>query len=71
MAYWSIDPWGEQRADMRMARIATACLQPHMKAGSNLDPADFMLYPDAAHQFPDNVEDQERQWMMKIDRLTG
>lgn len=66
-----IDPWGEQRADMRMAQIVSAALQPHLKPGKSIDPHDAMLFPDSAHAVPDDVTDQERVWMMKLSRSGG
>jgi hypothetical protein len=59
---------GEQRADMRMARLSSTILQPHMKPGSKIDAVNFMLYPDDANDIPDDVEDQERKWMIALGR---
>ena len=66
MAFYSLDPWGDQRADMRMTRLICAALAPHSK--STLDPRDYMLFPDDAHDLPDDVSDQEKQWMRKLAR---
>ena len=66
MAFYALDPWGEQRADMRMARMVWAVLQPHTKA--NIDPQDFLLFPDDAHDLPDDADAQEREWMLKLSR---
>lgn len=66
MAFYSIDPWGDQRADMRMAQTMWAVLQPRSK--QQLDPNDYRLFPDDAHNLPDDVEDQERAWMLKLSR---
>ena len=66
MAFYGLDPWGDQRADMRMARLAWAMLAPHTK--TPVDQNDFLLFPDEAHELPDDVEAQERAWMMKLSR---
>lgn len=65
-AFYSLDPWGDQRADMRMAQTIWAILQPQSKA--KVDPNDFLLFPDDAHDLPEDVDSQERQWMMKLSR---
>lgn len=56
---------------MRMARTVTNLLSPHLKPGSNLDPMDFMLYPDDAHSIPDDISAQEKAWMLKLRRTSG
>lgn len=66
MAFWSIDPWGEQRADMRAARLVWATLAPHSK--SAVDENDYLLFPDEANELPDDVSDQEKQWMLRLQR---
>lgn len=71
MAFYEIDPWGEQRNDMRMARLAATVIQPHMKAGAKVDPADFMLYPEDALDLPEDVDAQEREWMLKLGRAAA
>ncbi len=43
-----------------------AILQPQSK--SKLDPNDFPLFPDDANDLPDDADDQERRWMLKLDR---
>lgn len=67
MAFYALDPWGEQRADMRMAQTVWATLAPHSKA--RIDANDFRLFPDEAHDLPDDVEAQEKAWMMKLGRM--
>ena len=67
MAFYSLDPWGEQRADLRMAQTVWAVLQPNSKA--KLDANDFRLYPDEANELPDDISEQERQWMLKLNRV--
>ena len=65
-AFYSIDPWGEQRADLRMARTVWATIQVNSKAA--IDPNDFRLYPDEANDLPDDIDDREKQWMLKLGR---
>lgn len=67
--FWSIDPWGEQRADQRAANIAWASVQPHSRA--KIDAASFLLYPDEMHDVPENADAEERALMMKLSRLAG
>ena len=64
MAFYGLDPWGEQRDDMRMARLAAATLAPHSRA--SIDANEFLLFPDAAHELPDDVDGRERAWMLKL-----
>ena len=52
-----------------MARSVWAALQPNSKA--TIDPNDFRLYPDEANDLPDDVDDRERQWMLKLGRTEG
>lgn len=66
-AFWEIDPQGEQRADLRMTRIVWSALQPHTK--SQVDPLDFMPFPDDANGLPDDLSPEERRIMLKMDRM--
>lgn len=68
MALWSLDPWGEQRADMRMAQTVWSNLAPHSK--ERIDANDFRLFPDEAHELPDDVTTDERAMMLKLGHLT-
>ena len=67
MAFWAIDPWGDQRADLRMARMTWAVLQVASK--SPVDEDGLRLYPDEANSLPDDVSDNERKWMMKLGKV--
>lgn len=66
MAFYALDPWGDQRADMRMAQTVWAILQPQSK--SQIDANDYRLFPDDAHDLPEDVGDKERAWMLKLNR---
>lgn len=54
---------------MRMARTVTMLLSPHLKPGAKLDAMDYMLFPDDANDLPDDVSEQEKQWMLKLSRI--
>lgn len=43
-ALYVVDPWGEQRADLRAGTIAAAAVAPYSKKGNPPKPADFMHY---------------------------
>lgn len=55
LAYYEIDPWGEQRADLRAAIVAT---EIHRAAGSRrsdgqpIEPKQFMRFIDQPQQKP-------------------
>ena len=66
IAFYNIDPWGEQRADLRMARIAWAVLQANSRQPISEDA--LRLFPDEAHSLPDDVSAEERQWMLALNR---
>jgi len=54
---------------MRMARTVWSNLAPHSK--SEIDANDFMLFPDDAHDLPDDVSAQEKAFMLKLNRAAG
>ena len=66
IAFYRIDPWGEQRADLRMARIVWAVLQVNSKQPVSED--ELRLFPDEANELPDDVSPKERQWMLALNR---
>lgn len=67
LAMYELDPWGDQRADMRMAKLIVATLLPHTK--ERPDPVAHMLFPDDAHHLPDNLDAKERAIMLALDRM--
>ena len=69
MALYALDPWGDQRADLRMAQIVWAALQPHSR--SRIEASSFRLFPDEMHDVPENADAQEREWMIRLNRLAG
>jgi hypothetical protein len=43
MAYYALEPWGEERADLRAGIVAAAAIAPWTKKGSTPPrPSDFM-----------------------------
>ena len=56
IAFYALDPWGEQRADMRAAKIASAALAPHSKAPPRL--SDHLLFPEEEMGLPADMEDR-------------
>lgn len=66
LQFYLLDPWGEQRADMRMARLGGLVAQPHLKQGVTLDTSDFLLFPDDANDLPDDMTPQEKKWARKL-----
>ena len=43
--YWGEEPWGPLRDNMHAALIITELLKPHVKEGSTLNMADYLLRP--------------------------
>lgn len=43
-ALYVVDPWGEQRADLRSAQVAVAALAPHCGRGQSPRLINFMPY---------------------------
>jgi hypothetical protein len=72
-AFYAVDPWGEQRADMRMSQIMWAALLPHVKSRNSLRPADWLLYPDKTADLAlvEGVEERELQWMKMLRMNEG
>jgi hypothetical protein len=51
---------------MRMAQIMWSVIQPQTK--TKIDANDYRLFPDEAHDLPEDVSDQEKEWMLKLNR---
>lgn len=49
-----------------MAKTVWSNLVPHSK--ETIDANDFLLFPDEAHDLPEDVNPQEKAWMMKLSR---
>lgn len=66
VVFYRLDPWGEQRADMRAAQIAAATLAPHSKTPP--DPASLLLFPEDRLDVPDDLSTAEQRWMLELKR---
>ena len=51
---------------MRMAQIMWSVIQRQTK--TKIDANDYRLFPDEAHDLPEDVSDQEKEWMLKLNR---
>lgn len=45
-AFWRVDPWGDQRADLRQGVLASLVASMAGAKGKPPEPADFMTHPD-------------------------
>lgn len=73
-AFYAIDPWGEQRADLRMTQIMYAAMAPYAKSPGSLRPNDWMLYPDKTLDLAlveGLADDRELQWMKTLRMNEG
>ena len=46
MAYYSLEPFGEERADLRNAILSSVCAAPHLKRGVRTKLEDYMPFHD-------------------------
>lgn len=67
--FYAIDPWGDQRDDLRAARLICAVLAPHMR--QRLSPADYLLFPDEANDLEDGLTADEEAWKLRLSRAAG
>lgn len=57
--FYNIDPFGDQRADLRMGILASAVLAPHMEKDKTAPtPSEFMPFLDA-NETPEQDQEQE------------
>lgn len=63
LALYSIDPWGEQRADMRIGQVAQITYNANSKKPRKLQ--DFMLF----HAKPEDRGDSPETIRKNFDRL--
>jgi len=66
-AYYQLEPWGEDRADLRMARQIWAILQPQSK--KTLDETDFLF--EFGPKQRQSAEDRKRKAMRITAGLGG
>ena len=66
MGYYPIDPFDNQRGDLRSAQQVAASLAPHSK--KSVKPEDFLLFPEKAVDLPtvEDVAGREREWMKML-----
>jgi hypothetical protein len=56
LAYWSLEPWGEERADFRSGILAAAMSNRWRGKGEKAaKPQDFMPFTDEPEQTPDEI----------------
>jgi len=62
LVYYLIEPFGEDRADLRMGIMACATLSPHVRKGVKLRPADFIpKFNRADPQSAEHITDSLRK----------
>lgn len=62
MAYYNIEPWGEDRGDLRAGIVAATVANAFRKKGSRpMRPADFMPQFDAPYRPPPDPQDLFRK----------
>lgn len=54
-AYYAVEPWGEERADLRAGIIASTQANCHRTKGAAFKPSDFMPQFDKPKQSPQQV----------------
>ena len=54
-AFYRLDPWGEQRADLRQAMTTAATVNVHCGKGKGVKAQDFMPYTQKAAQTPEQI----------------
>lgn len=69
-AYYSLDPWGQERADLRAGTIAATVANSHSTSGG-FKPSDFMPQYGPAReveQTEDEIKDACRAWAAATSR---
>lgn len=62
MAFYAIDPWGDQRADMRIAKLQALYVNSHLPRGKEpVKLIDFMLYAEK----PAPLNEQQSQSVIR------
>jgi len=67
MAFYPMDPWGDQRADQRAALIAISAMQSKNPPSIT----DLLLHPDDLNDLPEDVTSEEQRWMLTLTRNEG
>lgn len=70
MAYYELEPWGENRADLRSGEVAATVANAWMKkpGGGVFSPRDFMHYLDAR---PEEDDPRARMEALKAVVVTA
>lgn len=72
MEYYQLEPFGEDRADLRSAIVA--CVMSNRWRGKNeppSKPADFMPFGRAKEQTPDEIKQQLRSILGQVGAISG
>jgi hypothetical protein len=76
-ALYRVDPWGEDRADLRAGIIASAAISPYAKKGQTPRPVDFMPYAkppgprrQTAEQIKQIATSIAGNWNRAVERMT-
>ena len=70
MALWKIDPWGEQRADLRNALLCTVMVNMWKgEKGRDAKVTDFMLFADDKPRGQDPTREQAIGWAKALQSL--
>lgn len=70
MALFAEDPWGEERADLRTARIAEILFNTNAKKGQQKKLTDFMPFYREKKKAQEDVTGTVRSWFNKVkDKL--
>jgi hypothetical protein len=66
MAYYRLEPWGEERADMRMAVEASSIVNCWIDAKHRTKPKDFLYLRDEQDQEQQNIEAMKAQFKIAV-----
>ena len=68
--YYALEPWGEQRQDLRAAQMCVAALQPWTK--KTLKIQDFVLKVTAGSRAPEEMDaDRLKRKAMALNAMMG
>lgn len=73
-AFYGIDPWGEERADLRAGIIASAAISPYCKKGQTPQPIDFMPFARRGKPRQQCEADMRANWKAAVtafNRVAG
>ena len=72
-ALWEIDPWGEERADLRAGIIASAAVAPYCKRGQTPRPLDFMPFANREKKSSarQSQSEMKSEWARAVRNWSG